>query len=85
LTWLRPGLLTVRLALLRLALLWTLWPALLRPDVLPLGLTVLRLRTAGAWVLRVGRLILVGHKLPRWLRWPHPPDLQRLVDRWRRV
>ncbi|GAA2790987.1 hypothetical protein GCM10010522_05520 [Kribbella solani] len=70
-----------RTALLRLP--WVLLSirlTLLGP-LLPLRRTVLRLRTAGTRVLRCGRLVLVGHMLPRWLRWPHPPDLQRLVDR----
>lgn len=78
-TMLRPDLLR---AAVRLALLWVLlrvavlarlltlraW-ALLGPEVRPLRGTVLWPRTAGTWVGRW--LVLVGHKLPRWLRWPH--------------
>ncbi|WP_238173455.1 hypothetical protein [Kribbella speibonae] len=67
----------VLLALLRvtlLALVRALGTALLGPEVLPLRVltlrrTVLRLLTAGTWVR--GWLVLVGHMLPRWLRWPH--------------
>jgi hypothetical protein len=68
----------VLLALLRVALLtrlWALWAALLArlallgPEVLPLRRAVLRLLTTGTWVR--GWLVLVGHMLPRWLRWPH--------------
>jgi hypothetical protein len=67
----------VLLALLRVALLArlrALGTALLGPEVLPLRVltlrrTVLRLLTAGTWVR--GWLVLVGHMLPRWLRWPH--------------
>ncbi|HEY3561992.1 MAG TPA: hypothetical protein VGL05_31210 [Kribbella sp.] len=62
----------VRLALLGVLRVPVLAGALGR-EVLPL-LTVLRLtvlwpRTAGTWVRR--GLVLVGHMLPRWLRWPH--------------
>jgi hypothetical protein len=79
-------LLWVHRLLLRVALLarLTLWLAMLRRAtllgplvlalVLALGRAVLRLRTTGTWVLR--RSVLVGHMLPRWLRWPHQPDLQ---------
>ncbi|WP_241997659.1 hypothetical protein [Kribbella sp. VKM Ac-2569] len=66
----------VLLALLRVTLLTRLRAllTLLGPEVLPLRVltlrrTVLRLLTAGTWVR--GWLVLVGHMLPRWLRWPH--------------
>jgi len=52
---------------------------LLGPEVLPLRRAVLRLLTTGTWVL--GWLVLVGHMLPRWLRWPHHRICKRLVDR----
>ncbi|HET6742417.1 MAG TPA: hypothetical protein VFH76_25910, partial [Kribbella sp.] len=64
----------VRAGLLGMWLLRVARPArtLLGREVLSLPVTVLRLtvlRAAGTWIRRW--LILVGHKLPRWLRWPH--------------
>ena len=66
----------VLLALLRVtlltrlrALLTLLGPEVLTLRVLPLRRAVLRLLTTGTWVR--GWLVLVGHMLPRWLRWPH--------------
>jgi hypothetical protein len=50
-------------------LLTLLGPEVLALRVLTLRRTVLRLLAAGTWVR--GWLVLVGHMLPRWLRWPH--------------
>jgi hypothetical protein len=76
LLWSTVLLAAVLLALLRVtlltrlrALLALLWPEVLPLRVLTLRRTVLRLLTAGTWVR--GWLVLVGHMLPRWLRWPH--------------
>jgi hypothetical protein len=62
------GLLWVTLLTGLLALGPTRLLTLLGPEVLPLRRAVLRLLTTGTWV--PGWLVLVGHMLPRWLRWP---------------
>jgi hypothetical protein len=67
------GLLRLLLGVTLLAGLRALRPTrlltLLGPLVLPLRRTVLRRLTTGTWV--TGWWVLVGHMLPRWLRWPH--------------